>query len=137
VVSKNGAFLLNDGPTADGEFPGASVTVLKQVGDWLKLNGDAVYGAKPVSFNLPGTPTAESLQRKAAKEARFAKLNRPAPHTSIERDFPWIATRKNDIIHLSIFDWPGETLTIDHVFEKIESIHLSTAPHSPFHGPRD
>ena len=138
VVSKNGAFLLNVGPTAEGEFPAESVTVLKQVGDWLKLNGDAVYGAQPVSFNLPGTPTAESLKRKADKEARFAKLKRDAPHTSLERDFPWLATRKGDTIHLTIFDWPTDnTLTIAKVsqdiknIQDIESIHLATESGKP------
>jgi alpha-L-fucosidase len=132
VVSKNGAFLLNVGPTADGEFPAESVTVLKQVGDWLNLNGDAVYGAQPVSFNLPGTPTAESLKRRADKEARFAKLNRPAPHTSLERDFPWIATRKGDTIYITLLDWPADnTLTVANVSENIQSIHLSTELDQP------
>jgi alpha-L-fucosidase len=129
VVSKNGTFLLNVGPRPDGSFPTESVAVLKQVGDWLKLNGDAVYGAKPVSFNIEGTPTAASLQRKADKEARFAKLNRPAPHTSLERDFPWIATRKGDTIFIAVFDWPADNaLVIENFSEKITDARLSSNP---------
>ena len=132
VVSKNGSFLLNVGPKPDGSFPSKSVTVLKQVGDWLKLNGDAVYGAQPVSFNLPGTPTAESLKRKADKEARFAKLNRDAPHTSLERDFPWLATRKGDTIHLTIFDWPADNaLVIENFTEKITDARFASNPDAP------
>ncbi len=129
VVSKNGSFLLNVGPTAEGEFPAKSVEVLQQVGTWLKANGDAVYGAQPVSFNLPGTPTAESLKRKADKEARFAKLNRPAPHTSLDRDFPWIATQKGNTIYVTLFDWPeNNTLTITNISNAITSVHLATTP---------
>lgn len=124
--------LLNVGPKPDGSFPAESVVVLKQVGDWLKLNGDAVYGAQPVSFNLPGTPTAASLKRKADKEARFAKLNWPAPHTSLERDFPWLATRKGDTIHLTIFDWPADnTLVIEKFSKKITNARLASHPDSP------
>lgn len=45
IVSKGGNYLLNVGPTADGIIPKPSVTRLKKVGDWLKINGDAIYGA--------------------------------------------------------------------------------------------
>lgn len=50
VVSKNGNFLLNVGPTSDGEIPEPSVERLKKVGEWLQVNGDAVYGAKPSPY---------------------------------------------------------------------------------------
>jgi len=50
VVSKNGNYLLNVGPTAEGEIPKASVDRLAKVGAWLKVNGEAVYGAKPSPF---------------------------------------------------------------------------------------
>ena len=45
IVSKGGNYLLNVGPTAEGVIPKASVTRLRKVGDWLKINGDAIYGA--------------------------------------------------------------------------------------------
>ena len=50
VVSKNGNYLLNVGPTAEGVIPQASVDHLRQVGAWLKMNGDAVYAAKPSPY---------------------------------------------------------------------------------------
>ena len=45
IVSKGGNYLLNVGPTAEGVIPKPSVNRLKKVGDWLKVNGDAIYGA--------------------------------------------------------------------------------------------
>lgn len=45
IVSKGGNYLLNVGPTAEGVIPKPSVTRLKKVGDWLRINGDAIYGA--------------------------------------------------------------------------------------------
>jgi alpha-L-fucosidase len=45
IVSKGGNYLLNVGPTADGIIPQPSADVLRTVGRWLKVNGEAVYGA--------------------------------------------------------------------------------------------
>lgn len=47
VVSKNGIFLLNIPPLADGSFPGVVVENLNGLGDWLKANGEAIYGTSP------------------------------------------------------------------------------------------
>ena len=47
VVSKNGNLLLNIGPRADGTIPDPVQSVLKSVGAWLKVNGDAIYGTRP------------------------------------------------------------------------------------------
>jgi alpha-L-fucosidase len=43
-VSKDGNLLLNVGPNAYGEFPKEAVDILTQVGEWLKVNGESVYG---------------------------------------------------------------------------------------------
>jgi len=46
-VSRNGNFQLNIGPMAVGTFPKASVRRLREIGAWLYVNGDAVYGSGP------------------------------------------------------------------------------------------
>ncbi len=50
VVSKNGNYLLNVGPTAEGLIPQPSVNRLIELGKWLRTNGEAVYGARPSPF---------------------------------------------------------------------------------------
>jgi alpha-L-fucosidase len=45
IVSKGGNYLLNVGPTSEGVIPQPSADVLRTVGRWLKVNGEAVYGA--------------------------------------------------------------------------------------------
>jgi alpha-L-fucosidase len=47
IVSKGGNYLLNVGPMADGVIPKESQDVLRTVGRWLKVNGEAVYGTGP------------------------------------------------------------------------------------------
>jgi alpha-L-fucosidase len=46
-ASKGGNYLLNVGPTAEGEIPQPSVDRLLAVGEWLAPNGEAVYGTRP------------------------------------------------------------------------------------------
>ena len=50
IVSKGGNYLLNVGPMSDGVIPQPSQDVLRTVGRWLKVNGEAVYGAGPTPF---------------------------------------------------------------------------------------
>ncbi|MEZ0089779.1 alpha-L-fucosidase [Streptacidiphilus sp. EB129] len=44
IVSKNGNFLLDIGPKADGTIPAIMQRVLLDTGAWLRVNGEAVYG---------------------------------------------------------------------------------------------
>jgi alpha-L-fucosidase len=44
TACKGGNFLLNVGPTSEGEIPAASVERLTSMGDWLRVNGEAIYG---------------------------------------------------------------------------------------------
>ncbi|MBC7230637.1 MAG: alpha-L-fucosidase [Actinobacteria bacterium] len=47
VVSKNGNLLLGIGPRSDGTIPETQLEVLRGMGDWLRVNGDAIYGTRP------------------------------------------------------------------------------------------
>jgi alpha-L-fucosidase len=59
IVSKGGNYLLNVGPMADGVIPPPSQDTLRTVGRWLKVNGEAVYGAGPTPFGEElGEPSA-------------------------------------------------------------------------------
>jgi alpha-L-fucosidase len=53
IVSKGGNFLLNVGPDGLGEFPPESIERLAAMGEWTKVNGEAIYGAKASPFARP------------------------------------------------------------------------------------
>lgn len=46
VVSKGGNLLLNVGPKGDGTFPPESIARLRSIGDWMAMNGEAIYGSR-------------------------------------------------------------------------------------------
>ena len=47
IVSKNGALLLNIGPRPDGTIPEPEQKILLEVGRWLAVNGECIYGTRP------------------------------------------------------------------------------------------
>ena len=59
ISSKGGNFLLNVGPTAQGVIPEVCQQNLREMGDWLKINGEAIYGttASPFPFLSWGLAT--------------------------------------------------------------------------------
>lgn len=67
IVSKGGNYLLNVGPTDEGVIPEPSVSVLKEVGTWLKANGESIYGTKGSSISTP----SNSLYRCTTKPGKL------------------------------------------------------------------
>ena len=61
TVSRGGNLLLNVGATADGRIPVIEEERLNQIGDWLKVNGEAIFGARPWIRTLPIRVTRSNL----------------------------------------------------------------------------
>jgi alpha-L-fucosidase len=99
VVSKNGALLLNIGPRPDGTIPEPEQQMLREIGAWLALNGEAIYGSRPWKVFGEG-PTQVS-------EGAFTDTKRAA-FTGEDIRF----TIKGDTLYAIALAWPGEQLTI-------------------------
>jgi len=69
IVSKNGNLLLNIGPKADGTIPEEQKQVLLEIGTWLQVNGEAIYGTRPWKIYGEG-PTLEDLANTHMAERR-------------------------------------------------------------------
>ncbi|MEI6456212.1 MAG: alpha-L-fucosidase [bacterium] len=48
IVCKGGNYLLNIGPSPEGEWADTAYVRLKEIGDWMKVNGEAIYKTRPV-----------------------------------------------------------------------------------------
>jgi alpha-L-fucosidase len=52
-VSRNGNYQLNIGPMGDGSLQPASVRRLRELSGWMSVNGEAIYGTRPVDAAEP------------------------------------------------------------------------------------
>jgi len=74
IVSKNGNLLLNVGPMADGTIPDLQLKRLRGLGDWLKVNGDAIFGTRPWTRAEGTTREGIAVRFTAKGDALFAIL---------------------------------------------------------------
>ncbi|MCC6426152.1 MAG: alpha-L-fucosidase [Phycisphaerales bacterium] len=66
IASKGGNFLLNVGPTAEGEIPPESLDRLAAIGHWMKNYGESIYGTQASPYDAPlawGCITQKQLDR--------------------------------------------------------------------------
>lgn len=116
VVSKNGNLLLNVGPKADGSFARQDAQILSDIGNWLSVNGEAVYYSKPWRYAQEG-PTQEV-------EGQFSDASATS-YTS--EDFRF--TAGNGAIYAACLSYPKDGHVTIHALSK------SKDPNKPaFHG---
>lgn len=98
IVSKNGSLLLNIGPKADGTIPQPEIDLLKQIGDWLNLHGEAIYGTRPWIVHGEGSTVV-----KEGRHLNDAEKYRKDFDSSDIR-----FTTKGSTIYAILLEWPGD-----------------------------
>ena len=115
VVSKNGNYLLNIGPRADGTIPEEPTRILQSFGAWLKINGEAIYGTRPAAI------AAEGPTKPVKKGPGNDKLE--TPYTAADIRF----TTKGGILYAICLGVPVAEVKIKSLTaqtDKIKSIEL-------------
>jgi alpha-L-fucosidase len=82
IASKGGNFLLNVGPKPDGTIPQASIDRLAEIGGWMDVNSESIYGTAASPFRRPwwGRCTRKELENGDTR------------------------------LYLQVFDWPEDKL---------------------------
>jgi len=121
VANSDGNFLLNFGPTDEGVLPAPAVDAVKGAGQWLKVNGEALYGARgSVLKGVDQKPDYEKNGRMITPEPIVYWL-------ATER----LATEDSPAkIYISIFDWPKESLQIKGLSASIAKAYPLSQPDS-------
>ncbi len=113
-VSKGGNYLLNVGPMADGTIQPECVERLKQMGAWMKVNGEAIYGTKPTIFGAEGG----SVEPGKGKDGK--------PKFVVKWD--WRCTTKPGKIYIHLFKWPSGSFELAGVKGKVTGATLLADP---------
>jgi len=103
IASKGGNYLLNVGPTAEGLIPQPSIERLKEVGQWMKVNGESIYGTSASPFKkLPWGRCTQAI----VQVARGRRV--------------WVSNK----LYLHVFDWPKGELVVPGLKNRVLRAYL-------------
>ena len=98
IVSKNGCLLLDVSPKADGTIPNDQKETLLGIGEWLEMNGEAIYNTRPFII-------AEEGPTKLEADGHFNE-NWEAIYT--EEDIRFTRSKDNNTLYVIVMDKPSK-----------------------------
>jgi len=108
TVSKNGNLLLNVGPKSDGTIPEQAKQILLQIGDWLRVNGEAIYGTRP--FALFGEGPTKAPEHSTEKNKDIQSFT--------PKDIRFTVSADHHYVYAIALGWPSSgSLTMHTLFK--------------------
>jgi len=114
IVSKNGCLLLNIGPRKDGIIPDDQQKTLREIGEWLATNGEAVYGSRYWEVYGEGPTETQTGHLSEGKNQRFT-----------EEDIRF--TTNEDFLYATVLIPPTQNIHINSLAKssvKVEAVEL-------------
>lgn len=106
IVSKNGNLMLNIPVRGDGTIDEKEHAIVEEIGDWMRLNGESIYGTRPWKIFGEGP----ALDHAAALSAQGFNEGKGAPLTAQD----WRFATKDDLLFATCFDWPQDGVATIH-----------------------
>jgi alpha-L-fucosidase len=128
IASKGGNYLLNVGPTSEGLIPQPSVERLAQIGAWMKVNGEAIYGAGPTPFGAEAGKFSQTEKDRDGKPKFIPDWNWRCTTKPGARRFPWL-WKSPARLYVEVFNWPpGGTFELTGLQSKVKGACLLADP---------
>lgn len=113
LVSRGGNFLLNAGPAADGTIPPLMEERLLEMGAWLKVNGEAIYGTRQAGRSCQWTDGTRAGQKFGEYRVKYEVLDsigqKPRDGVAVKQVF---YTQKPGALYAITAGWPGRELAL-------------------------
>lgn len=101
IISKRGVLMLAIAPKADGTFPEDQKKMIRELGAWLKICGEAVYATRP--YEVLG-----EVSEKWTEKDEHGHLK----YQGTAEDIRFTRNKANNVLYATVLDWPGEKLVI-------------------------
>ncbi len=97
IISKRGVLMLSFAPRADGSFPKDQKKLMLELGEWLRICGEAVYATRP--YEVFGELGEHWVERDEHGHKKYMATS---------RDVRFTRNKENNVLYATVLDWPED-----------------------------